>query len=798
MTTARSSWPPGTGDMAGRIREHDWAATPLGAIEAWPDRFRGLVELMLASPEMTSLMWGPDALQLYNDAYATGIGDRHPETLGRSALATWADVQEMFGPLLERVWSGESVTERNIPLVFSPGLPRTEGWFDLTYTPVRDAQGTIRGVYAVATETTDGVLAEREHAIAEARLRESEMRLRLALDAAQMGTFVWFPGDDRGEPDARMRALFGVPEGGTLNLSEALTTMIHPDDRDAYAHAVGRAIDPSGDGRLIAEIRVVHPDETLHWIAVTAQTTFEGEPSQMSRMYGAAADISLQKRAIDALRESDSRFRTLIQNLPDYAIFLLDPNGCITEWSEGAERISGYTSQEAVGHHLALLYPDDAVAAGEPERELAEAARVGRVERESWLMRKGGERFWGHEIVTAIHDQPGNLIGFTRISRDLTDHRQVEAKLLASEERARAIVEAATDYAIFTVDAIERIQDWFPGAEAVFGWSAEEAVGQPFAMTFTPEDRALGIPEQEFQQARQTGSAAGARWRHHKNGSRVFLESVVRARYDLDGEFLGMLKIGRDVTERRLAEQQRIEREEHIQRELRAEVASATAELRALSRRLLVVQEEERRYLARELHDEIGQMLTGLAFTLSTTSTTDGQLVEAQRIVTELTEQVRQLSMDLRPTVLDAYGLLPALRGHVDRFETRAGVKVALRFEGANRRFVAPVEIAAYRIVQEALTNLARHAQTTDAVVQLFADDRVLTVSIRDDGVGFDPSDVRGGSGLGGMRERMELLGGTLEIDTAPGAGVRITAELPLSSPPSRNPAGTDERGGAT
>lgn len=740
-----------------------------------------------------------------------------------------------------------------------------------------------------------------------AALRDSQTRLQLAVDAAQLGTFVWFPQDDRGEPDARMRALFGVPPGGRLDLSEALSTMIHPDDREKYAQAVASATDPNGDGKLVAEIRIIHPDGSLHWIMVTAQTVFEGEPLQRGRMYGSAADITEQKRATEALqrsearyralfdsidqgfctievlfdvdgraedyrfleinpafaratgldnavgrcmselapdheahwyraygevaqsrkpvrfeaeaaalgrwysvyaypigepaahrvailfediterrkadaalRENESRYRTLVQNLPDYAIFLLDPEGIIVEWSEGAERITGFSPDEAVGQHVALIYPEEALRKGEPERELTEAARTGRVEWEGWVARKGGERFWSNEIATAIRDGTGTLLGFTRISRDLTERRQAEQKLLESEGRVRAIVEAATDYAIFTVDPDRIIQDWFRGAESVFGWSAAEAIGQPFAITFTEEDRACGIPEQEFERARRSGSAAEARWRQHKNGSRVFLESVVQARYDLDGEFLGVFKIGRDVTERRIAELERAEEEERRRLELEARVASATAELRTLSRRLLTVQEEERRFLARELHDEIGQILTGLSLTLSA-GTAVSQLEEAQRIVGELTDKVRQLSMDLRPAALDAYGLLPAIRSHLERYETRTGIMIELRAEGLARRFPAPVEITAYRVVQEALTNLARYARISSGVVQLIADTETLFVSIRDDGFGFDPARITEGTGIGGMRERVELLGGHFEIEAAPGRGAAITAELPLS-----------------
>ncbi|HLH26800.1 MAG TPA: response regulator [Chloroflexota bacterium] len=222
----------------------------------------------------------------------------------------------------------------------------------------------------------------------------------------------------------------------------------------------------------------------------------------------------------------------------------------------------------------------------------------------------------------------------------------------------------------------------------------------------------------------------------------------------------------------------------------------AEAELRTLSQRLLTVQEEERRHLARELHDEIGQALTGLKFRLANASRAghgsdaaavtsgDGNgsdpLAETEEIVQELTARVSALSMGLRPVALDNLGLLPALFSHVERFQAHTGLHIDLRHEGVDRRFAPPVEIAAYRIVQEALTNVARHARATAVTVQLLADDESLTLAIRDNGQGFDPAVHPSRGGLSGMRERVELLGGILAVETAPGDGTLVTAELPL------------------
>ncbi len=215
------------------------------------------------------------------------------------------------------------------------------------------------------------------------------------------------------------------------------------------------------------------------------------------------------------------------------------------------------------------------------------------------------------------------------------------------------------------------------------------------------------------------------------------------------------------------------------------EHAELAETLRVLSRRLLVVQEDERRSLARELHDEIGQVLTGLSYQLASVQAQPGDaaLAEAQATVQALTNQVRQLSLELRPVMLDSYGLLAAIKWYIERFQPRTGITVHLRHDGSDRRFAPEVEIAAFRVVQEALTNVARHAGVTEAWVTLFGE-RSLLVIIHDQGQGFAPGRSTESSGLGGMRERVTLLGGTFVLETAPGAGVHITAEFPLESAP--------------
>jgi GAF domain-containing protein len=215
--------------------------------------------------------------------------------------------------------------------------------------------------------------------------------------------------------------------------------------------------------------------------------------------------------------------------------------------------------------------------------------------------------------------------------------------------------------------------------------------------------------------------------------------------------------------------------------------ATLFSRLQGLSGRLMAVQEAERRHLARELHDEIGQLLTGLRLTLEVPEPPSPamreRLVQAQSLVEELLDRIRALSLDLRPSMLDDLGLLPALLTHVERYMSQTKMRVRLEHSGLDRRFAAETETAVYRIVQEALTNVARHGRVDEVTVRLWATDDVLGVQVEDHGAGFDPGTVLGtgrGGGLAGLRERAALLNGHLTVETRPGRGVRLTAEVPL------------------
>jgi signal transduction histidine kinase len=225
------------------------------------------------------------------------------------------------------------------------------------------------------------------------------------------------------------------------------------------------------------------------------------------------------------------------------------------------------------------------------------------------------------------------------------------------------------------------------------------------------------------------------------------------------------------------------------------EVRAGRSRLEALSRRLVDLQEAERQEIARELHDEVGQLLTGLKVLLEQETRrlgpvgNGGRLArdrrqEMRRIVSDLMTRVRDLSMDLRPPMLDDFGLSPTLLWHIERFEAQTGLDVDFRHTGLRRRFAPQVETAVFRIVQEALTNVARHAGVRRARVQAWTDRSGIHLVVQDSGRGFDAPAVlaRPSSGLSGMRERARLLGGQLAIESSPGMGARLTARIPLAA----------------
>ena len=328
-------------------------------------------------------------------------------------------------------------------------------------------------------------------------------------------------------------------------------------------------------------------------------------------------------------REPGELHRLLVESVQDYAIFALDPQGYILSWNRGAQRFKGYTADEIIGKHFSIFYPRELVEQGFPEFELRTAANTGRFEDEGWRIRKDGSRFWANVVITALRDKEGHLLGFGKVTRDLTERREAEEALRESEERFRLLVEGVRDYAIFMLDPTGHVATWNAGAERINGYRAKEIIGQHFSKFYPREDVEARKPQRELEIATRTGKYEEEGWRVRKDGSKFWSSVLITAIRNKAGELVGFGKVTRDLTERRAAQQRALEDAQRVAAEEAARQAAEVreGELRGVYERLrlqtaeleLRTQEaEEARHRADEANRAKSEFLAAMSHELRT------------------------------------------------------------------------------------------------------------------------------------------------------------------------------------
>jgi len=244
------------------------------------------------------------------------------------------------------------------------------------------------------------------------------------------------------------------------------------------------------------------------------------------------------------------RMQLLIERVADYAIYLLNPDGTVASWNAGARRFKGYTEAEIIGQHFSRFYTPADRAAGVPERALRTALEAGRFEAEGWRVRKDGTHFWASVVIDPIHDDDGQLVGFAKITRDISEKKLAREALRRTEEQFRLLVDSVIDYAIYMLSPEGLVTTWNAGARNIKGYQAEEVIGTHFGRFYTEEDRRNGLPDRVLATAREHGRYHGEGLRVRKDGTRFRADVVVDAIRDADGRLLGFAKITRDVTQR--------------------------------------------------------------------------------------------------------------------------------------------------------------------------------------------------------------------------------------------------------
>jgi PAS domain S-box-containing protein len=325
-----------------------------------------------------------------------------------------------------------------------------------------------------------------------------------------------------------------------------------PEDR--AADVPGQILARAGrDGHAEQEGWRVRKDGGRFWAASVAQPVRDAR----GRVMGFAKitrDMTERRQAQQALYESERRFRLLIQAVKDCAIYMLDPSGVIVNWNSGAERLKGYSAAEIVGQHFSKFYTREDRMAGLPARVLEAAARNGHHEAEGWRVRKDGGRFWAAVEIDAIRDEDNKLIGFAKITRDITERQVAQQTLRETARQFRTLIGGVTDYALFMLDPNGLVVNWNVGAERIKGYGADEIIGHHFSRFYTDRDRAAGLPARALRIATEEGRYEAEGWRVRKDGSLFWANAIIDRICDETGAVIGFAKITRDITEKRNAQ----------------------------------------------------------------------------------------------------------------------------------------------------------------------------------------------------------------------------------------------------
>ena len=484
---------------------------------------------------------------------------------------------------------------------------------------------------------------------------------------------------------------------------------------------------------------------------------------------------------------AEAHLRLVLESVADHAIVTLDPQGRVTSWNAAARRMTGYRAEEIVGQSISTIYTADQRAHGDLDAELERAVRAGRSEDDCWRLRKDGSRFWANEVVAPLRDADGALLGFSKVSRDLTERRRAQEVLQDREERLALVVDSLVDYAIFTLDCDGRVTSWNAGAERTFGYARDEAIGLDAAVLFTPEDRAAGAPGDEMRRARESGRAEDERWHVTRQGDRFFASGVL-APLRAGGEVKGYVKVARNRTERK-----------HLEDALGSAREAAEAANRAKDEFLAMLGHELRNPLApmrtalqvmrlrgRASHEQdvLERQVNHLARMVD-------DLLDVSRIakgVVELQRQRIELREVVGPALEMAAPLLEQRRSHVDVQVPRRGAAV-----DADRERLA-------QVLANLLTNAAKYSEPGSRIgLRAERDGAVVRVTVEDEGVGlahdmigtvFEPfvqhpqsleRPVGGlGLGLAIVRNLVEAHGGVVRAESEGlDQGSRFIVELP-------------------
>jgi two-component system CheB/CheR fusion protein len=511
-------------------------------------------------------------------------------------------------------------------------------------------------------------------------------------------------------------------------------------------------------------------------------------------------------RLNEKLVRGEDRFRLMVEGVKDYAIYMLDPEGRITSWNEGARRLKGYEASQIMGEHYARFFTPEDIAAGVPEMELEHARMEGRYETEGYRLRKDGRPFWANVVVTRINDSKGALIGFSKVTRDLTERKRVEEYLEQSERRFRLMVSGVKDYAIFMLDAEGRVASWNEGVRRLKGYERDEIVGKHFSIFYPQEDLERQKPQKELEIVLAEGRVEDEGWRVRKDGSLFWANVVITRVLDEQGNVIGFTKVTRDLTERMRAEEALRKANEELESRVRARTVDLEAALAARDEFLSIASHELKTPLTalklqlqaakRKVRPDAPKSLTGEE-AARVFETTLKQAVSLEELVEDLLDVARaqtgRLGLELKEVCVPT--LLSDVATALGAQALAAHSPIETDICGPATATWDPRRIS--QVLMNLLSNAIKYAPGSPIRLSCTVEEGSARIVVEDFGPGIRtdklpaiferyeragaPAAV-GGLGLGLYITKLivEAHGGAIEVDSQPGRGTRFSVQLPL------------------
>lgn len=678
-------------------------------------------------------------------------------------------------------------------------------WFETVKYPIDIGEGRL-GVLVFSEDITERKQAEEA-------LRDRNAQLARAQQVAHMGFLNWNLVTNEIYWSEEIYNLYGIDSQVHESTIDLTMKLVHPDDLEFVQGQLELALQDAAEYDI--DHRILRPDGGILWVHAQAELMRDADGTPIS-LLGTVVDITERKRAEEALQESETRYRRIVSNFPDIIYrYRKAPVPGFEFVSPSVSKILGYTPEEHYADPelgFRIIHPDDRTSLMKmTEGNPPEIPHIVR-----WI-RKDGAVIWMEDRFTSIYDEQGKLIGIEGVARDITERVQAKETLEKRYKELSAIYYASRrmqellspdQLAQAIIEVLEHTIEYTYGAVLLL--EAGTGALDPFAISAQGRGTEFIRIDKDYIRSRDVRIGRGITGWVAEHGESLRLDDVSQdSRYlplreDIHSELCVPLKVQDQVIGVLNVESTQASAYSGDDQRVLEIIAAITAvgihnmrlldelrlrgdQLTDLSRRLVEAYETQQRTIGRELHDQIGQMLTALKLTLKVApqlpmEKAKKKLARAQEILDDLLQRVSQLSLELRPPMLDDLGLVPALVWCVNRFQEQAQIEVDFKHSGLEtRRFEPETETTAYRVVQEALTNAARHAHATRVRLEVRARGGQLEIRIEDDGQGFDPQAAfEKHRGLSGMRERVGLLNGRFKIDTQAGKGTLVSVELPL------------------